>query len=541
MPDNPLAQGNGSLAAASTAPGSGTENEPLDKRADGESAGTEMSFQSLTEYDLQPLEWVWDGLIPRGKLTLITGEPGVGKSLFALQVAAMVTRGCRTPFRHSASVEWQAGSGPAAAVSQALVERDGRDRPGKHLTDPAGAGGGTPPVPHAESTAKAIGEPGAVLLFSADDGLADTVRPRLEAAGADIANVFLLRGESRAKMKPDEPRRAATKWRSVVQHLIKRPLTYVPETGRPDSGGKACATSRAAVSPAPGAFRVERDLVTLEENLLAFQDSGVDVRLVVIDPIDCYLHPTDRNLDLSDIVARLVGLASRSGAALLVVANSTSSGIGRTGYRSGTIGNEELANSARSVLMIVQDLECEDQRLVLPVKVNLCRQSPGLVFSIRNDALEWSSKPIPLTGDEYFLQAKEKSRNPLVREERSEINRVTRWLRQRLSHGAVSSVQVRTDAVENEIAYTTLRRAFRQLGCQATKVRGIGRWYWRLPGLDALVDADLAPDQGDDGESVAGDCERVAGEKSSQSAEGDQGVQDVHDEHLGQVLLDPEK
>ena len=41
----------------------------------------------------KPVEWVWDRVVPRGKLTLITGESGAGKSFFVLDVVAAVTRG----------------------------------------------------------------------------------------------------------------------------------------------------------------------------------------------------------------------------------------------------------------------------------------------------------------------------------------------------------------------------------------------------------------------------------------------------------------
>ena len=51
----------------------------------------------LTEVWARPQRWAWEGLIPLGKLTFVTGESGVGKSWFALQAAAMATRGLLTP------------------------------------------------------------------------------------------------------------------------------------------------------------------------------------------------------------------------------------------------------------------------------------------------------------------------------------------------------------------------------------------------------------------------------------------------------------
>ncbi len=97
-------------------------------------------FKSLAEIPPEPVEWLWEGRIPRGKLTLLEGEPGVGKSSLTLELAARISRGSPMPLV-------KAHSGPAN-----------------------------------------------VVIFSADDGLADTVRPRLDAAGADLAHVFAVDG-----------------------------------------------------------------------------------------------------------------------------------------------------------------------------------------------------------------------------------------------------------------------------------------------------------------------------------------------------------
>ncbi len=195
-------------------------------------------------------------------------------------------------------------------------------------------------------------------------------------------------------------------------------------------------------------------------------------------------------------VALLTELATTLGAAILIVANSTSSRIGRTGYRCDTIGHEEFANGARSVLTIVQELEFAERRQVLPVKSNLCENRAGMSFSIRKGVVEWSSTPIPMTGEEYFTRASEKLKNPLVREECSEVDRVTNWQRERLSRGEVASVLVRMDAVENEIAYSTLRRAFCRLGCKTSKAGGGGPWHWRLPGQVAVSVEDSSGELG---------------------------------------------
>lgn len=93
-------------------------------------------WSNMAEVVSEPVRWLWEGRIPRGKVTLLDGEPGIGKSTLALDLAAKVSRGAAMPLA-------KGGDHPAANV----------------------------------------------LLFSGDDDLADTVRPRLEAAGADLTRI----------------------------------------------------------------------------------------------------------------------------------------------------------------------------------------------------------------------------------------------------------------------------------------------------------------------------------------------------------------
>lgn len=53
----------------------------------------------LDRIEERPLSWLWDGVVPLGKLTLIAGDPGVGKSLVTLDLAARVSRGGPFPGR----------------------------------------------------------------------------------------------------------------------------------------------------------------------------------------------------------------------------------------------------------------------------------------------------------------------------------------------------------------------------------------------------------------------------------------------------------
>jgi hypothetical protein len=94
----------------------------------------------LSTVQPQRVEWLWAGRIPRGKLTIIDGDPGLGKSVLTVDLAARVSRGYPMP-----------------------DGEPGEDR-----------------------------EPAGVLILSAEDGLEDTIVPRLVAAGADLSRILAL-------------------------------------------------------------------------------------------------------------------------------------------------------------------------------------------------------------------------------------------------------------------------------------------------------------------------------------------------------------
>jgi len=98
-------------------------------------------WTTLADVPSRPVQWLWEGRVPLGKVTLLDGEPGSGKSLLALDLAARVSRGAALP-----------------------VSRLRPDAPAD------------------------------VVIYNDDDNLSDTVRPRLEAAGADLSRIHCVDG-----------------------------------------------------------------------------------------------------------------------------------------------------------------------------------------------------------------------------------------------------------------------------------------------------------------------------------------------------------
>lgn len=129
---------------------------------------------AASEIESRPVEWIYNPYIPRGKLTLIAANPGVGKTFLMCYISARVSRG-QPIFKKETGL---------ATITE------GQNYLG--------------------------GEPGKVLYITAEDGAADTIRPRLEWCGADLTKVYIKECETESitfsgdtfrdmveKLKPD--------------------------------------------------------------------------------------------------------------------------------------------------------------------------------------------------------------------------------------------------------------------------------------------------------------------------------------------------
>ncbi|MBU0639064.1 MAG: AAA family ATPase, partial [Planctomycetes bacterium] len=250
--------------------------------------------------DVQPelLRWLWPGCIALGKLTLLCGDPGLGKSFVTLDLAARVSSGTTWP-----------------------------DLP--LLPNPAGS----------------------VVLLSAEDDLADTIRPRLDAAGADATRV-------------------------VAIQAVRRILV----TGQTQDDY----------------FDLTEDLPALEA---AIQQVS-DCRLVIIDPLTAYLGKTDshKNAEVRAVLARLFELAARHKVAVLAVTHLNKANTLPAIYRA--MGSLAFVAAARAVWAVVRDEDDETgrRRLFVPVKNNLGADETGLAYALepagQTASVQWESDPV---------------------------------------------------------------------------------------------------------------------------------------------------
>ena len=113
----------------------------------------QLKLLAMSDIQAEEVRWLWQPYLPRGKITIIQGDPGDGKTTFVLALTALLTQGLPMP----------------------------------------GCGAVAPPMN--------------VIYQTAEDGLADTIRPRLDALGADCSRVLVI-DEGERELTLDDQRLA---------------------------------------------------------------------------------------------------------------------------------------------------------------------------------------------------------------------------------------------------------------------------------------------------------------------------------------------
>jgi hypothetical protein len=266
------------------------------------------------------------------------------------------------------------------------------------------------------------------LLITAEDDPGYTIRPRLEALGADLSRVHLLSGILQANNGQETE----------------------------------------------GMFSLV-DIDILEEAL----KETPDCRLVVIDPIGSFLGGrTDahRDNEVRGVLAPVAKLAEKYGPAVVVVAHRRKS-LGSSADET-VLGSQAFTAVARSAWHLYRDGKDRTRRLLLPGKCNLTAESTGLAFSIAGDPpkLHWEYEPVAMSADEGLAQEYPD------RGEATALNEAEAWLREALADVPRLSKELIEEASEAEgISKRTLDRAKKQLGVEVFRPKNPGPWYWQLP------------------------------------------------------------
>ncbi len=348
----------------------------------------------------EPISWLWHDWLARGKLHILAGAPGQGKTTIALSFAATVTSGGR----------WPDGVHCAA---------------------------------------------GNVLVWSGEDDPADTLLPRLMAAGADPRRVFFVTGSR--------------------------------------IGGEVQS------------FDPARDMVALTAQC----ERIGSVKLIIVDPIvSAVTGDSHKNTETRRALQPLVDLAASMEAALVGITHFSKGGQGSDPTQR-VVGSVAFTAVARVVLVAakVKGEDGEDRRILARSKSNIGPDDGGFEYHLEQtepvagifaSRIAWGTS---VTGS-----ARELLTDPNEQDEgaTSALDAATDFLTQVLGADVVPSKSIEAEAKEAGISWASVRRASDSLGVKKRRGDG-GKWYWSLP--KAAEVAQLAhvaqPSNGEQVEQVA--------------------------------------
>jgi hypothetical protein len=344
---------------------------------------------------MRAIQWIWPGRFAVGKLGLLVGLPDEGKGQILCYVAATITNGD----------EWPCGEGRAPK--------------------------------------------GRVILLTAEDDIADTVNPRLLAAGANLDEIEIIR--------------------------------MVHEKGRDRM------------------FNLVSDLDLLRRKVIEVGN----VRMVLIDPVSAYLGvkkmDSFRTTDVRAVLGPVVGLATEMQVGFLGVMHFNKK-VDVTNALLRISDSMAFGATSRHAYAVIDDPE-NKRKLLVKAKNNLApRNQKALAydFGTRNVGSDpetkeeiwapyvlWHPHPVDVTATEAMRAANE-SKSPAARDD------AKNFLENFLADGPKLKTEIEEAADANCISERTLRRAKSDLGIVAEKTGLKEGWIWRLPsaGKQSWVDGD---------------------------------------------------
>ena len=230
-----------------------------------------LSLVRMSDVRLQEVKWLWKPYIPFGKLTIIQGDPGEGKTTLALRLAAACSSGTALP-----SME--------------------------------------------------IAQPFNVIYQTAEDGLGDTVKPRLIDAGADESRVLNICEDTDALSLSDE--------------------------------------------------RIEQ----------AIKQTGA--KLMILDPIQGYIGERidiNRANEIRSVLKKVAAVAERTGCAIVMVGHLNKAQGSSSAYRG--LGSIDFRAAARSVLLVGRLRKEPNVRVMVHDKSSLAPEGKTVAFNLGNEEL----------------------------------------------------------------------------------------------------------------------------------------------------------
>lgn len=224
------------------------------------------------------VEWIWYPYIPCGKITMLQGDPGEGKSTLIIHIAAILTKGGYLPDRQK------------------------------------------------------IKKPEMVIYQCAEDGKGDTIKPRLEQAGADCNRVAFIREDN--------------------------------------------------------------EELTLEDERIKNAIIQIGAKMVVLDPIQAFIGHNGNMANavkMRETLSKLSRVAEETNCAIILVGHMTKTNGGNQIYRG--LGSIDIAAAARSILMVSRDKEEPWKRYMFPVKSSLAPEGEPIGFELdKEKGFHWIGK-----------------------------------------------------------------------------------------------------------------------------------------------------
>lgn len=244
-----------------------------------------LKLINMEQVEIEKIDWLLYPFIPFGKVTIVQGDPGEGKTTMVLQIIAKLTKG-------------------------EAVLPSGSDEPAL------------------EGKTMAL-EPVNVIYQTAEDGLGDTIKPRLLSAGADCSRVMVIDDNNQALTMMD---------------------------------------------------------ARLEEAIIKTK-----VRLVVLDPIQGFLGAAvdmHRANEIRPLMKRIAVLAEKYHCAIILIGHMNKNSNGKSSYRG--LGSIDFQAAAKSVLIVGRIKDEPEIRVVCHVKSSLAPEGKSIAFRLDKDTgFEW--------------------------------------------------------------------------------------------------------------------------------------------------------
>ena len=327
----------------------------------------------LSDVTERRMRWLWKGRLPRGHLIMLDGDPGIGKSTLALDFAARITAG--------------------------------------------------DPWPDGQAC-----ERGNVLIMTAEEGLADTVLPRMRLLGGDTSRTFVL--------------------------------MHVP-------GGDG----------APRLPALPLDIPYIEKIIAERR-----IVFVIIDVFAAFLGgEVDSHADakIRRALFPLFQAAQRMQCTFLLIRHlKKDPGERNAMYRGG--GSIGLIGQARAALLAAYDPDDRQRRIVAWIKVSNAMLPRSLAYSLIGDDdsecafVQWYGEDPRAAGDLLGVQ--------LDPDEREEQDATAQWIQDYLFHagGEASGGQILTAAAKHGLAKATVQRARKRAGVTYRRTGWQSGTIWQL-------------------------------------------------------------